>query len=129
MTCPHSGEGLDRAALQAQFKTLPRCVLFGRHVFWQGVDVPGDKFSNVFIVRLPICRSQPTPDSGAESTAAGGGNHPVLINMSEGHSEIQTGSGRLIRRKTDQGNHRRFDRPDSTEIFSKHFLQTTSKVR
>src|SRR2546423_694331 len=48
------GGGAPRSKLLEQFKSTPRSVLFGTDSFWGGVDVPGEKLSNVIITPLPF---------------------------------------------------------------------------
>jgi ATP-dependent DNA helicase DinG len=128
MTALVQGEGLDRAALLAQFKTLPRCVLFGTDSFWQGVDVPGDKLSNVIIVRLPFAvPSHPLIQGRIERLRAEGINPFYEYQMPMAILKFKQGFGRLIRRKTDQGIIAVLDSRILQKSYGKQFLQAIPK--
>jgi DNA polymerase-3 subunit epsilon/ATP-dependent DNA helicase DinG len=48
------GDGASPNALLESFKATDRAVLLGTRSFWEGVDVPGDALSVVFITKLPF---------------------------------------------------------------------------
>ncbi|MBI2334107.1 MAG: DEAD/DEAH box helicase family protein, partial [Chloroflexi bacterium] len=48
------GEGTSPTALLESFKTTDRAVLLGTRSFWEGVDVPGDSLSVLFLTKLPF---------------------------------------------------------------------------
>jgi ATP-dependent DNA helicase DinG len=48
------GEGGTPTMLVKQFMEGQASVLFGTDSFWQGVDIPGDRLTQVFVVRLPF---------------------------------------------------------------------------
>lgn len=98
------GEGLDRGTMLAHFKALPRCVLFGTDSFWQGVDVPGEKLSNVIIVRLPFAvPSHPLIQGRIEQLKEDGVNPFYAYQIPMAILKFKQGFGRLIRRKSDSG--------------------------
>ncbi|HOQ04995.1 MAG TPA: helicase C-terminal domain-containing protein [Anaerohalosphaeraceae bacterium] len=124
MTALIQGEGQDRAALLAQFKTLPRCVLFGTDSFWQGVDVPGEQLSNVIIVRLPFAvPGHPLIQGRIEQIRAQGGNPFYEYQVPMAILKFKQGFGRLIRRKTDQGIVAVLDSRILQKKYGKQFLQ------
>ena len=50
------GQYMDGPNIQLieRFKTMKRAVLFGGHVFWEGLNIPGPALSCVVITRLPF---------------------------------------------------------------------------
>jgi ATP-dependent DNA helicase DinG len=104
MTLLLQGGPLDRASMLAHFKALPRCVLFGTDSFWQGVDVPGEKLSNVIIVRLPFAvPNHPLIQGRIEQLKEEGINPFFGYQVPMAILKFKQGFGRLIRRKTDSG--------------------------
>ncbi len=98
------GQGLDRARMLAAFQSLPRCVLFGTDSFWQGVDVPGEKLSNVIIVRLPFAvPGHPLIQGRIEQLKEEGINPFYGYQVPMAILKFKQGFGRLIRRKSDCG--------------------------
>ena len=98
------GAGFDRTLLLTRFKNRPNCVLFGTDSFWQGVDVPGEKLSNVIIVRLPFAvPDQPLLVGKLEQIRAQGGNPFNNYQLPSAVIKFKQGFGRLIRSKEDRG--------------------------
>lgn len=128
MTALVQGEGQDRAALLAQFKVLPRCVLFGTDSFWQGVDVPGEQLSNVIIVRLPFAvPGHPLIQGRMEQIRSQGGNPFYDYQVPMAILKFKQGFGRLIRRKTDQGIIAVLDSRILQKPYGKQFLDAIPK--
>lgn len=104
MTLLVQGGSLDRASMLTQFKDLQRCVLFGTDSFWQGVDVPGERLSNVIIVRLPFAvPNHPLIQGRIEQMKEEGLNPFYSYQVPMAVLKFKQGFGRLIRRKTDSG--------------------------
>jgi ATP-dependent DNA helicase DinG len=98
------GAGFDRTLLLTRFKNRPNCVLFGTESFWQGVDVPGEKLSNVIIVRLPFAvPDQPLLVGKLEQIRAQGKNPFNEYQLPSAVIKFKQGFGRLIRSKEDKG--------------------------
>lgn len=124
MTALIQGEGQDRAALLAQFKVRPRCVLFGTDSFWQGVDVPGEQLSNVIIVRLPFAvPNHPLIQGRIERLRSEGRNPFYEYQVPMAILKFKQGFGRLIRRKTDQGIVAVLDSRILQKPYGKQFLE------
>lgn len=112
-------EGGGRQVLIDQFLTADKAVLLGTRMFWEGVDIPGDRLSAVVIAKLPF----PVP------------NEPVVAARSESYTDpfneysvpeailtFRQGFGRLIRTATDRGVVAVMDSRILTARYGKAFL-------
>jgi ATP-dependent DNA helicase DinG len=98
------GQGAPRGKLLEQFRTTPRCVLFGTDSFWMGVDVPGEALSNVIITRLPFAvPDHPLIEAKLELIEANGGDAFTEYSLPEAILKLRQGVGRLIRTRSDHG--------------------------
>lgn len=78
--------------------------LFGTLSLWQGVDVPGSTCQLVIIDRIPFPRpDDPLILARQRAVAEAGGNGFMAVAASHAALLLAQGSGRLIRRITDQG--------------------------
>lgn len=112
-------EGGGRQVLIDQFLSADKAVLLGTRMFWEGVDIPGDRLSAVLIAKLPF----PVP------------NEPVVAARSEMYTDpfneysvpeailmFRQGFGRLIRTATDRGIVAILDSRILTARYGKAFL-------
>ncbi|MBN8579936.1 MAG: DEAD/DEAH box helicase family protein [Anaerolineae bacterium] len=115
------GEGTSPTALLEAFKTTDRAVLLGTRSFWEGVDVPGDSLSVVFITKLPFevpsdpiisARSELYEDSFNE------------YYLPEAILKFRQGFGRLIRTASDRGIVAILDRRVLTKQYGRMFLES-----
>jgi ATP-dependent DNA helicase DinG len=115
------GEGASPNALLESFKSTDRAVLLGTRAFWEGVDVPGQALSVVFITKLPFgvpsdpliaARSELYEDSFNE------------YYLPEAILKFRQGFGRLIRTASDRGVVAILDRRVLTKQYGRLFLES-----
>ncbi len=113
--------GASPNALLESFKSTDRAVLLGTRSFWEGVDVPGDALSVVFITKLPFevpsdpiisARSELYEDSFNE------------YYLPEAILKFRQGFGRLIRTASDRGIVAILDRRVLTKQYGRMFLES-----
>jgi ATP-dependent DNA helicase DinG len=98
------GSGVDRSGLLKRFTADGSSVLFGTDSFWQGVDVPGERLSNVIIVRLPFAvPEKPLLAGRLEQIRQTGGNPFFDYQLPSAIIKFKQGFGRLIRSRSDKG--------------------------
>ena len=94
------GEGASPNVLLESFKASERAVLLGTRSFWEGVDVPGEALSVLFIPKLPF--DVPTdPLIAARSETYDDPFSEYLV--PEAILKFRQGFGRLIRTASDRG--------------------------
>ncbi|MCL2482118.1 MAG: hypothetical protein FWF43_01610, partial [Propionibacteriaceae bacterium] len=90
--------------LIAQFIAEPGTSLFGTLSLWQGVDAPGATCSLVIVDRIPFPRpDEPLIQARQEDVSRRGGNGFMEVAAAHAGLMLAQGTGRLIRRTTDQG--------------------------
>ncbi len=115
------GEGASPAALLEAFKSAPRAVLLGTRSFWEGVDVPGDSLSVVFITRLPFeVPSDPLVAARSETFDDPFSEYQVP----EAILKFRQGFGRLIRSASDRGIVAILDRRVLTKQYGRLFIES-----
>lgn len=115
------GQGASPAALLDAFKSNPRAVLLGTRSFWEGVDVPGDPLSVVFITRLPFeVPSDPLVAARSETFDDPFSEYQVP----EAILKFRQGFGRLIRSASDRGIVAILDRRVLTKQYGRLFIES-----
>jgi len=115
------GDGASPNALLESFKATDRAVLLGTRSFWEGVDVPGDTLSVVFITKLPF--DVPTdPLIAARSEIYEDSFNQYYL--PEAILKFRQGFGRLIRTASDRGVVGILDRRVLTKQYGRLFLES-----
>ena len=115
------GEGASPAALLEAFKSNPRAVLLGTRSFWEGVDVPGDALSVVFITRIPFeVPSDPLVAARSETFEDPFNQYQVP----EAILKFRQGFGRLIRSASDRGVVAILDRRVLSKQYGRLFIES-----
>jgi ATP-dependent DNA helicase DinG len=124
------GSDVDRTTLLKSFKSEGNSVLFGTDSFWQGVDVPGEKLSNVIIVRLPFAvPDQPLLAGRLEQIRELGGNPFFDYQLPSAIIKFKQGFGRLIRSRNDTGIVVVLDSRIVSKSYGKKFLAAIPKCK
>lgn len=91
---------MPRTLLISEFKNDVASVLLGLDSFWEGVDVPGESLSCVFIDKIPFL----TPEDPIMSALEERDRYSFMkYNVPRGIIRIKQGFGRLIRAVSDRG--------------------------
>ena len=115
------GEGASTSSLLDSFRKTERAVLLGTRSFWEGVDVPGEALSILFIVKLPFdVPSDPIIAARAETFE----NPFSEYTLPEAILRFRQGFGRLIRTQSDRGIVAVLDRRVRSKQYGQHFLQS-----
>ena len=94
-----------RSQIIKEFKEAENPILFGTTSFWEGVDVQGENLSNVIITKLPfLVPTDPVVSAISKKIEEDGGNSFTDFQLPEAIIKFKQGVGRLIRKKTDNGN-------------------------
>jgi ATP-dependent DNA helicase DinG len=95
---------MPRTELLDRFRATPHAVLFGTSSFWQGVDVPGEQLSAVFVDRLPFAvPTDPVTAARIRQINEEGGNAFTDYQVPQAVITLKQGFGRLIRSESDRG--------------------------
>ncbi len=90
----------SRSRLLREYRSTDRAVLLGTRSFWEGIDLPGDQLSVLFIVRLPFAVPS---DPLVAARSAAFDNAFKEYTLPDAILRFRQGFGRLIRRTTDRG--------------------------
>lgn len=104
MPCFSQGGDTSRAQLIEAFKNRESAVIFGVSSFWEGVDISGDDLQNVIITKLPFpVPTEPINEAVSEYLEEQGRNAFSEFALPRAILRLRQGFGRLIRRRSDQG--------------------------
>jgi ATP-dependent DNA helicase DinG len=95
---------LSKSQAMREFSENGSAILLGTDTFWTGIDMPGEKLSQVIVARLPFENpSHPLAQARADRVLAEGGKPFQEITIPSAVIKFRQGIGRLIRSKTDKG--------------------------
>jgi ATP-dependent DNA helicase DinG len=98
------GESGSRDLLLRTFRQGGRCILFGTHSFWEGVDVVGEALSCVILARLPFASpGDPVLSARCEQLDREGKPSFRALSLPAAVLRLRQGFGRLIRHRSDRG--------------------------
>lgn len=90
----------SRRRLLREYRESDRAVLLGTRSFWEGIDLPGDQLSVLFIVKLPFAVPS---DPLVAARSAEFENSFSEYTLPDAILRFRQGFGRLIRRASDRG--------------------------
>ena len=107
----------------SEFKNKEKAVLCGTGTFWEGIDIPGEKLSQVIIDRLPF-QSPSDPHCAAIMEKLEKEHVDPFKNHQLPHAilALRQGIGRLLRREDDRGILSILDNRLVTKSYGKQFL-------
>ncbi|MBI1324579.1 DEAD/DEAH box helicase [bacterium] len=124
------GEGPTPAQMVAQFMKGGPAVIFGTDSFWQGVDIPGDRLTQVIVVKLPFAvPDHPLLEARLDDIRRNGGNPFFAYQLPDAIIKLKQGFGRLIRTATDHGEVHLLDPRVSNKPYGRQFLESLPKCR
>ncbi|HEY5983836.1 MAG TPA: helicase C-terminal domain-containing protein [Anaerolineales bacterium] len=115
------GEGSSPNVLLESFRATERAVLLGTRSFWEGVDVPGEALSVLFIPKLPF----DVPTDPLIAARAEMYEDPFTeYYVPEAILKFRQGFGRLIRTASDRGVVAILDRRIISKQYGRLFLES-----
>ncbi|OLN23514.1 ATP-dependent helicase DinG [Domibacillus antri] len=115
--------------LTKNFRQYEKAILLGTGAFWEGIDIPGEDLSILFIVRLPFAPpDDPFVAAKSRQLQEEGKNPFTAYSLPQAIIRFRQGFGRLIRTQSDRGIAVVFDRRVVTSRYGKSFLQSISDV-
>ncbi len=101
----------------------PATVLIGTETFWEGIDVPGDALTLVFLTRLPFGQpDHPLTKARHRMIQARGGDPFLEQTLPEAILKFRQGFGRLVRTAGDRGEVVILDPRARTKRYGRDFL-------
>ncbi len=98
-------------------------ILLGTDMFWTGIDLPGEKLSQVIITRLPFENFQhPLLQARIDRLRQEGGNPFMELSLPAAIIKFRQGVGRLIRSASDRGVIAVLDSRIVTKAYGKNFV-------
>jgi ATP-dependent DNA helicase DinG len=115
--------------LTKNFRQYDKAILFGTGAFWEGIDIPGEDLSVLFIVRLPFAPpDDPFVAAKSKQLKEDGENPFSAYSLPQAIIRFRQGFGRLIRTQSDRGVAVIFDRRIVSSRYGKSFLQSIPDV-
>ena len=120
----------SRSRAIQEFSENGSAILLGTDTFWTGIDMPGEKLSQVIITRLPFENpSHPLAQARSDRVLAEGGKPFQEISLPAAIIKFRQGVGRLIRSKTDKGIVVVLDSRIVTKAYGKNFVDAIPTSR
>lgn len=117
------------ARLAKNFRQYDKAILLGTGALWEGIDIPGEDLSVLFIVRLPFAPPDDPFVAAKNRQLKEAGKNPFsAYSLPQAIIRFRQGFGRLIRTQTDRGIVVLFDRRVSTSRYGKAFLESIPDV-
>ncbi|OEF95983.1 helicase C-terminal domain-containing protein [Desulfuribacillus alkaliarsenatis] len=114
----------NRSKLLEEFFESKKAILLGSNSFWEGVDMPGDALTNLFIIKLPFWPpNMPIVEARTEQLEKEQKNSFMEYALPEAIIRFKQGFGRLIRTKTDRGIVVIFDRRVIDSKYGSFFIK------
>ncbi|OMP65938.1 ATP-dependent DNA helicase DinG [Domibacillus epiphyticus] len=116
--------------LTKNFRQYDKAILLGTGAFWEGIDIPGEDLSVLFIVRLPFAPpDDPFVSAKSRQLREDGINPFSAYSLPQAIIRFRQGFGRLIRTQSDRGIAVIFDRRIVSSRYGKSFLQSIPDVQ
>ncbi|WP_050180700.1 ATP-dependent DNA helicase DinG [Domibacillus robiginosus] len=117
------------ARLAKNFRQYDKAILLGTGALWEGIDIPGEDLSVLFIVRLPFAPpDDPFVAAKNEQLKREGKNAFSAYSLPQAIIRFRQGFGRLIRTESDRGVAVLFDRRVLSSRYGKAFLESIPDV-
>lgn len=119
------GDGPSPTQMVSQFMKGPPAAIFGTDSFWQGVDIPGDRLTQVIVVKLPFAvPDHPLLEARLDEIRRQGGNPFFDFQLPDAVIKLKQGFGRLIRTASDYGEVHILDPRLVTKPYGRQFLDS-----
>lgn len=117
------------ARLAKNFRQYDKAILLGTGALWEGIDIPGEDLSVLFIVRLPFAPpDDPFVAAKNAQLKQDGENAFSAYSLPQAIIRFRQGFGRLIRTESDRGVAVLFDRRVLSSRYGKAFLESIPDV-
>jgi len=124
------GDGPSPVQMVSDFMKGSPAVIFGTDSFWQGVDIPGDRLTQVIVVKLPFAvPDHPLLEARLDEIRRQGGNPFFDYQLPDAVIKLKQGFGRLIRTATDHGEVHLLDPRVASKPYGQQFLDSLPPCR